>query len=75
MVHCSTGGGRTGTFIALSTLLDVIDDPAECVQPLDIFNTVLELRRQRGHMVSWAGMGSRFAQLRGSIIFACRSFS
>lgn len=51
-MHCSAGVGRTGTFIALSVLLEIIDDPSACDQSLDIFSTVLELRRQRSQMVS-----------------------
>uniref|UniRef100_A0A8C2T6Q1 Receptor-type tyrosine-protein phosphatase alpha n=1 Tax=Coturnix japonica TaxID=93934 RepID=A0A8C2T6Q1_COTJA len=46
-VHCSAGAGRTGTFCALSTVLEIVK--AEGI--LDVFQTVKSLRLQRPHMV------------------------
>ncbi|XP_029539566.1 receptor-type tyrosine-protein phosphatase alpha-like isoform X3 [Oncorhynchus nerka] len=46
-VHCSAGAGRTGTFCALSTVLERVK--AEAI--LDVFQTVKSLRLQRPHMV------------------------
>uniref|UniRef100_A0A672LYA8 protein-tyrosine-phosphatase n=1 Tax=Sinocyclocheilus grahami TaxID=75366 RepID=A0A672LYA8_SINGR len=46
-VHCSAGAGRTGTFIALSNILERVK--AEGL--LDVFQTVKSLRMQRPHMV------------------------
>uniref|UniRef100_A0A5S6QAL2 protein-tyrosine-phosphatase n=1 Tax=Trichuris muris TaxID=70415 RepID=A0A5S6QAL2_TRIMR len=47
VVHCSTGVGRTGVFIALSIVLERIR--FECV--VDIFTVVKLLRAQRPNMV------------------------
>ncbi|XP_029465874.1 receptor-type tyrosine-protein phosphatase epsilon isoform X2 [Rhinatrema bivittatum] len=47
IVHCSAGAGRTGTFIALSNILERVK--AEGL--LDVFQTVKSLRLQRPHMV------------------------
>lgn len=44
---CSAGAGRTGTFCALSTVLERVK--AEAI--LDVFQTVKSLRLQRPHMV------------------------
>lgn len=44
---CSAGAGRTGTFCALSTVLERVK--AEGI--LDVFQTVKSLRLQRPHMV------------------------
>ncbi|KAG7264190.1 hypothetical protein CRUP_020541, partial [Coryphaenoides rupestris] len=46
VVHCSAGAGRTGTFIALSNILERVK--AEGL--LDVFQTVKSLRMQRPHM-------------------------
>ena len=48
LVHCSAGVGRTGTMIALNKIMEEIDNGAEEV---DIFDTVLQLRSERVHMV------------------------
>lgn len=48
VVHCSAGVGRTGTFLSLIRLLDQIDAGKTHI---DIFNTVLTLRRDRTFMV------------------------
>lgn len=47
IVHCSAGVGRTGTLIATDILVQNIN----AGKNIDIFNTVLELRRQRMIMV------------------------
>ena len=50
VVHSSTGSGRTGTFFALLKLIQLVDAN---VRHLDIFQTVLGLRRQRKFMVKF----------------------
>ncbi|XP_061412403.1 receptor-type tyrosine-protein phosphatase alpha-like isoform X1 [Lethenteron reissneri] len=47
VIHCSAGAGRTGTFCALSTVLERVK--AEGI--LDVFQTIKSLRMQRPHMV------------------------
>lgn len=47
LLYCSAGAGRTGTFCALSTVLERVK--AEGI--LDVFQTVKSLRLQRPHMV------------------------
>ena len=49
VVHCSAGVGRTGTFIALSNLINLVEANAEY---LNLFQTVLDLRKYRPYMVS-----------------------
>ena len=49
VVHCSAGVGRTGTFIALSNFINLVEANAEY---LNLFQTVLDLRKYRPHMVS-----------------------
>ena len=44
---CSAGVGRTGTFIGIFAMLDMI----EATQTVDIFNFVCQMRTQRTHMV------------------------
>lgn len=48
LVHCSAGVGRTGTFIALSNLIDLVESNA---QYLNLFKVVLDLRKDRPYMV------------------------
>ena len=48
VVHCSAGVGRTGTFIAIDSLIGQIDAGAE---QINVFETVLLLRRQRSLLV------------------------
>jgi receptor-type tyrosine-protein phosphatase beta len=50
VIHCSAGVGRTGTFLAMSRLMDEIDDG---VQSIDVFSTVLALRKDRRFMVTF----------------------
>ena len=65
LVHCSSGTGRSGTFIALYQLMDVLDKNVvnykrgrTCIlsstnEPkIDVFNTLFQLTRQRSEMVS-----------------------
>ena len=47
VVHCSAGIGRTGTFIALLTLLDHIKHH-DCI---DLFGIVSAMRQHRYHMI------------------------
>ncbi|XP_060574211.1 receptor-type tyrosine-protein phosphatase mu-like, partial [Ruditapes philippinarum] len=47
VVHCSAGIGRTGTYIALDTLIQIGKND----NYVDIFGRVMALRGQRGHMV------------------------
>ena len=72
VVHCSEGCGRTGTFIALYRLMEIMDARLQetdmenniqaftgaistanqmITQGIDVFETVLNLRRQRMQMV------------------------
>jgi protein tyrosine phosphatase len=51
VVHCSAGVGRTGTFLAMSRFMDEIDDNVESI---DVFATVLNLRKDRRFMVRFS---------------------
>lgn len=46
-VHCSTGAGRTGVFIALSVIIDRM----KLEHVIDVFTTVKLLRTERQNMV------------------------
>jgi protein tyrosine phosphatase len=48
VIHCSAGVGRTGTFLALSRIMDEIHNG---VQTIDVFSTVMDLRKDRRYMV------------------------
>lgn len=48
VVHCSAGVGRTGTFIAIDSLIAHIDDGA---RHINVFNCVCQLRHQRNYLV------------------------
>ena len=48
LVHCSDGVGRTGVFIALYDLITVIHIKGKY---LNVFQTVLDLRKDRKFMV------------------------
>jgi protein tyrosine phosphatase len=50
VVHCSAGVGRTGTLLAISRIMDEIDCE---VQFIDVFATVLALRKDRCFMVNF----------------------
>ncbi|XP_075704574.1 receptor-type tyrosine-protein phosphatase alpha-like [Rhinoderma darwinii] len=47
IVHCSAGIGRTGTFMALDILLKM----ARAVKKVNVFNCILQLRKNRINMV------------------------
>ena len=47
-VHCSAGIGRTGTFITIHTILNEIK---KGILNINVVDTVLKLREQRGNMV------------------------
>ena len=67
LVHCAAGVGRTGTFIALYQLMEILDDkvakhklgnPSGSPEnnknddlTIDIFNLVMDLRKKRCEMV------------------------
>lgn len=58
-ISFSAGAGRTGTFIALSNILERVK--AEGL--LDVFQTVKSLRTQRPHMVQTAVGGNAVQKL------------
>jgi len=47
VVHCSAGVGRSGTFIALDRLIQLM----QCQDFIDVFGVVHEMRRERVWMV------------------------
>ena len=47
VVHCSAGVGRTGTFIAIDTLLQQIKEH----HSVDIYGFACEMRQHRNHMI------------------------
>lgn len=59
LVHCSAGCGRTGVFITLDFLLNVLNEPTSISNSIDVWNmsqdlifiTINELRKQRISMV------------------------
>ena len=53
VVHCSAGVGRTGVFIALTKLIEKLHDD-DC--HIEIFETVLCLRKDRKFMVNMNNM-------------------
>ncbi len=59
LVHCSAGVGRTGTLVALDSLMQQLDDEGQ----VSIFNTVCDMRHQRNFLVQslvsflWGGGG------------------
>ena len=69
LVHCAAGVGRTGTFIALYQLMEILDekvakhklgnrsgsveDNKEDDLTIDIFNLVMDLRKKRCEMVCY----------------------
>ncbi|XP_055596510.1 tyrosine-protein phosphatase 69D-like [Uranotaenia lowii] len=47
LVHCSAGVGRTGTFVALDTLSQQLNEEGQ----VSIFNTICDMRYQRNFLV------------------------
>lgn len=47
LVHCSAGVGRTGTFVALDVLLDMLASKG----PINVFDVVAGMRMKRMLMV------------------------
>ena len=47
LCHLSAGVGRTGTFIALDIMMEQVANG----EAVDVFNTVLSIRKARAHMV------------------------
>lgn len=47
LVHCSAGVGRTGTLVALDSLMQQLNEEGQA----SIFNTVCDLRHQRNYLV------------------------
>uniref|UniRef100_A0A182JAQ7 protein-tyrosine-phosphatase n=1 Tax=Anopheles atroparvus TaxID=41427 RepID=A0A182JAQ7_ANOAO len=47
LVHCSAGVGRTGTFVALDTLSQQLQEESQ----VSIFNTICDMRYQRNFLV------------------------
>ncbi|XP_066248500.1 receptor-type tyrosine-protein phosphatase H-like isoform X2 [Euwallacea similis] len=64
VVHCSAGVGRTGTIIALDILTQALKEGGN----VDVFNTVLELRKQRKNMVQTTKQYMYIYQLLRSIL-------
>ena len=52
VVHCSAGVGRTGSFIALYRLMEMIESGL-ITDTVDVFNEVFQLRSDRCSMVDY----------------------
>lgn len=71
LLCCSAGAGRTGTFIALSNILERVK--AEGL--LDVFQTVKSLRMQRPHMVQTVVSSLPVVGLRRKVIIRAKQTS
>jgi protein-tyrosine phosphatase len=47
LVHCSAGVGRTGTLVALDSLMQQLNEEGQVA----IFNTICDMRHQRNYLV------------------------
>lgn len=47
IIHCSAGVGRTGTYITIQSMLQMIEEEGR----LDVFNFVMGMRHERNLMV------------------------
>ena len=47
LIHCSAGVGRTGTLVALDSLIQQLNDENQ----VSIFNTICDMRHQRNYLV------------------------
>ena len=67
LVHCSAGVGRTGTLVALDSMIQQLNEEGQ----VTIFNTVCDMRHQRNYLVqSLVGHGE-FYQIIMFSIFQC----
>ncbi|XP_019860969.1 PREDICTED: receptor-type tyrosine-protein phosphatase F-like [Amphimedon queenslandica] len=66
IVHCSAGVGRTGTFIALGTLLQHIKDH----DWVDLFGLASEMRQHRNHMIQTE---PQYVFIHKAMVDACKS--
>jgi len=64
LVHCSAGVGRTGTLVALDSLLEQLIEE----NSVSIFNTICDLRHQRNFLVQ-SLVSAQFRFLIYTIIF------
>lgn len=47
LIHCSAGVGRTGTLVALDSLMQQLNEEGQVA----IFNTICDMRHQRNYLV------------------------
>lgn len=47
LIHCSAGVGRTGTLVALDSMIQQLNEEGQ----VTIFNTVCDMRHQRNYLV------------------------
>jgi receptor-type tyrosine-protein phosphatase beta len=68
VLHCSAGVGRTGTFLALSRILDEFNNDAETI---DVLATVLALRKDRRYMVHILYITCRVIRCNYMLLYLC----